>query len=252
MGKDQIPEEQHNVEIHENLKYWEKKPMLQKVYAKFYKLIKDQVNFDIDGLIVELGSGVGNLKNVIPKAICTDLFNNPWIDQVENAYQLSFTNDKVSNIIMFDVFHHIEYPGNIFDEFYRVLKPGGRVIIFDPDIGLLGHLVYGLMHHEPVKAFAKIKWKVPEGTDVNNLDYYAAQGNAFRVFFKKKNYSKIKGFKVVKRKRIAALSYVFTGGYSKPQLVPTPLFGLLFFLDKLFSLIPILFSTRLMVVLEKE
>ncbi len=252
MGSGLIPEEQHNIEIQQNLVYWKNKPMLQKIYDRFYKLIKSQVNKNVSGKIVELGSGVGNLKTVIPEAICTDLFKNPWIDQVENAYKLSFSDEEVSNIILFDVFHHLEYPGNVFDEFFRVLVPGGRIIIFDPDISLLGHIVYGILHHEPVKAFKPIKWKAPENTNLLNLPYYAAQGNAHRVFLKNKNIRKLNGFTIVKRKRLAAISYIFTGGYSKPQLLPSFLFKFLFLMDRIFSYVPFVFSTRIMVVLEKN
>ena len=248
-----IPEQQHNIEIYQNLEYWKNKKVLQKVYGNFYELIKQQVNLGIDGKIIELGSGVGNLKTVLPTAICTDLFNNPWIDQVENAYKLSFKNEELSNIILFDVFHHLQYPGNALDEFFRVLKPGGRVIIFEPDISWLGHLVYGLMHHEPVKRFAKINWKADEKTDLLALDYYAAQGNAHRIFLNRRRYvSLLKNWNIVKRKRIAAISYILTGGYSKPQLLPDSLFGIVFKLDKLFSILPFAFSTRLLIVLEKK
>jgi len=247
-----IPEEQHNVEIHQNLEHWKKKPILQKVYAGFYNLIKQNVNEKLEGEVVELGSGVGNLKSVIPKAICTDLFDNPWVDQVENAYKLSFDNQKVSNIIMFDVFHHLEYPGDALDELFRVLKPGGRVVIFEPDMSLLGHMVYGLMHHEPVKPFSKISWKCPSKKDLLSLDYYAAQGNAHRVFLKNRYRKMMDGLRLIKIKRMAAISYIFTGGYSKPQMLPDRLFKFLFILDRLFSFLPFLFSTRLLVVLEKN
>ena len=83
-----IPEEQHNKEIHQNLEYWKRKKILREVYNKFYNLIRLQLNLQIDGEIVELGSGIGNLKTVIPEAIITDLFPNPWLDQIENAYKL--------------------------------------------------------------------------------------------------------------------------------------------------------------------
>jgi len=95
-----IPEEQHNIEIHENLQSWNNKPILRKVYQKFYKLIKTGVDENLGGKIVELGSGIGNLKSIIPEAICTDLFENPWLDQVENAYNLSFDDNSVSNLIL--------------------------------------------------------------------------------------------------------------------------------------------------------
>ena len=118
----------HNKEINENLTYWQNKPILQTIYNDFYALIGAQVDRSQEGLIVELGSGIGNLKQHIPECICTDVFPNPWIDQVENAYRMSFADESVSNLILFDVFHHLEYPKAALNEFRRVLKPHGRVI----------------------------------------------------------------------------------------------------------------------------
>jgi SAM-dependent methyltransferase len=246
-----IPEQQHNVEIQKNLVSWNNKNSLQKVYGKFYELIKQQINLDVKGKIVELGSGVGNLKSKIPEAICTDLFNNPWIDQIENAYNLSFDNEEVSNIILFDVFHHLQYPGEAFNEFYRVLNPKGRVVIFEPDISFLGFIVYGLLHHEPIKLFSKITWKAPLTIDPSILNYYAAQGNASRVFRSKKYLQHFKQWKIVDKKRVASISYIMTGGYSKPQMLPEKCFPVLNRLDKYLSFLPNLFSTRFLIVLEK-
>ena len=148
--------DQHNIEIQKNLKSWESKPLLRDIYKEFYKKIHNYIDYSVEGKIVELGSGIGNIKIEIPEAISTDLFENPWIDQVENAYQLSFEDNSVSNLILFDVFHHFEYPGNAFAEFNRVLKPNGRVIIFDPSISMFGYFIYGLLHHEPV-AITKVR-----------------------------------------------------------------------------------------------
>jgi len=248
-----LTNEQHNIEIAQNLDYWNSKPILREIYYNFYKLIADQLTNKNDSNIVELGSGIGNLKSMIPQAICTDLFANPWIDQVENAYNLSFKDNSLSNIIMFDVFHHIEYPGDVLYEMYRVLKPGGRLIIFDPGMSLLGFLVYGLFHHEPVKRFSRITWNRPQYIDLNDLIYYAAQGNASRIFRKKK-YIKLFSDKwdIDKVKRISAITYVLSGGYSKKQLVSDRFFPFLYNAEKIFDYFPALFATRIMIVLSKK
>ena len=103
-----------------------------------------------NGKIVELGSGVGNLKSAIPHAICTDLFPNPWLDAVCSAYAMPFENGSVSHLVLFDVFHHLERPNAFFKEARRVLTNEGRVIIFDPYISASSMFVYGLLHHEPI------------------------------------------------------------------------------------------------------
>jgi SAM-dependent methyltransferase len=243
---------QHNIEIQQNLSYWENKPLLQLIYREFYKYINKQVDYMISGKIVELGSGIGNIKMVIPQAICTDLFKNPWIDQIENAYALSFSEGDVSNLILFDVFHHIQYPGNAFKEFHRVLKPGGRVIIFEPSVSMLGILVYGLFHHEPVGLFKKINWNAPDDFNIRTSDYYAAQGNAQRVFYNSKYRNRLNEWTMVHKEKLSAISYVLSGGYSKPQLYSLKWYKSIKKIESLLDYLPCLFSTRLLVVLQKN
>ncbi len=246
-----IPEAQHNKEIFENLEHWKKKPILHKIYADFYHLISRFINFRLEGKIIEIGSGIGNLKFVVPQAICTDIFPNPWLDQLENAYNLSFSTGSVSNIILFDVFHHLEYPGSALNEFYRVLKKNGRVIIFDPYLSLLGYLVYGILHHEPVGS-GKLSWFAPENVDPNTLGYYASQGNATKVFYKKRYNTFLTNWEIIEKKRISSISYVASGGYSKPQLYPTALYPAVKKIDKILGFLPWIFATRLLMVLQRR
>ena len=94
--------EQHNTEIYQNIKVWNTKKSLQSCYRAFYKLIAEELILG-DGFTVELGSGMGNIKSVIPHCITTDLFANPWLDRHENAYRLSFGSNELDNLILFDV-----------------------------------------------------------------------------------------------------------------------------------------------------
>jgi SAM-dependent methyltransferase len=244
--------DQHNIEIQKNLKSWENKPLLRDIYKEFYKRIHGYVDYSVDGKIVELGSGIGNIKIEIPEAISTDLFENPWIDQIENAYQLSFEENSVSNLILFDVFHHFEYPGNALSEFNRVLKPKGRVIIFDPSISMSGYLIYGLLHHEPVAITKKIRWKADHSFDPWKAPYYAAQGNAERVFFGKKFLPEFSEWNIIEKQKYSALSYILSGGYSKPQMFSLKSFPKIKALEKVLDRFPRIFSTRLLVVLQKK
>jgi SAM-dependent methyltransferase len=188
---------------------------------------------------------------IIPKVICTDIFENPWIDQVENAYNLSFTNESVSNIILFDVWHHLKFPGNALAEFYRVLKPGGRIIIFEPSMSFIGFLVYGLLHHEPVAYFKKIPWFAADSKKPDN-EYYAAQGNASRIFGRRFYRDRLNDWEIKKIKRYASFSYILSGGYSKNQLYPDRLLPVLQKVDSILNLLPSIFATRMLVVLEKK
>ena len=242
---------QHQEEIEKNILFWNKKPILREIYRDFHKLIAAEIA-NITGLkTVELGSGIGNIKDTIPNCLRTDLFPNPWIDQVENAYELSFSDGSLSDLILFDVFHHLQYPGTALQEFWRVLAPGGRVIIFDPAISLLGMIVYGCFHPEALGLLHPIAWSSLDEEQPNFDGYYAAQGNATRIFWGKKYDNQLSDWKIVKRTKYSAISYILSGGYSKPQIYPDRLYPLMKKLDQIGNYFPLLFATRLFVVLEK-
>jgi SAM-dependent methyltransferase len=241
----------HQDLVDKNLKLWNRKPLLQKIYTRFHQGMATYLSQLPDGKIVELGSGMGNIHDTIPGCIRTELFPFPWIDQVENAYKLTFADNSVSDLLMMDVFHHLRYPGTALQEFRRVLKPKGRIIMMEPGLGWLGYVVYGLFHPERIGSAKQIIWFAPEGWSPDELDYYTAQGNATYVFAHGRFASLLDGWKIIEVKRIVSLSYAASGGYSGPQLYPTFLYPFMTFLDRTFSLLSIVFGTRLLVVLEK-
>jgi len=247
-----LPQEQHQREINENLAYWQAKPILHAIYRAFYGEIARHVRRDLSGAVVELGSGLSNLKTVLPDCVCTDIFPHPWLDQVENAYTLSFGANTVSNLILFDVFHHLAYPGTALQEFQRVLTPQGRVLVFEPAVSLLGLLVYGLLHHEPLGLFQPITWFAPPQFAPATAAYYAAQGNASRIFGSARYRALLADWKIVAFQRFAAISYVASGGYRKPQLYPDAFLPVMQQIDRLAAWFPSLCATRLLVVLEKS
>ena len=244
-----LPLDQHNVEIERNRLAWHRKPVLQRAYRDFHRRIAAHVDPGVPGTIVELGSGIGNIRDVIPDCVRTDLFANPWIDQVENAYALTFGDGTVSHLILFDVFHHLQHPRTVLDECRRVLAPRGRVIIFDPYVSLAGRLVYGPLHHEPIGFGEPIVPDAPASFDRVAHAYYAAQGNATRVFWRHDAADIVDGWEIVARQRIGAWAYALTGGYSKPQLYPAALYPAVKVFDRIAELIPALLALRALVVL---
>jgi hypothetical protein len=241
----------HQDLIDKNQEYWNQKPLLKTLYGDFYRRIASHLSNLPESKIVELGSGLGNIHEVIPNCIRTDLFPNPWIDQVENAYQLSFAAESVSDLILTDVFHHLKYPGTALKDFFRVLRKGGRVIMLEPCMSALGLLVYGILHDEPIAVTKNIEWDAPEGWSPKNIDYYAAQGNASRVFVGQSFRNKLGDWRTIRTQRHSAIAYAASGGFSKPQLYPTSALPLIRKLEKVLDLFPPLFATRLLVILEK-
>jgi SAM-dependent methyltransferase len=241
----------HQEFINKNIESWNRKPLLHILYGDFYRLIAKNLSSLPDRKIVELGSGLGNIKEFIPDCMRTDLFPNPWIDQVENAYRLSFTDESISDLILTDVFHHLKYPGAALQEFHRVLRKGGRVIMLEPYVSVLGLLIYGAIHQEPVALTKKIEWLAPADWSPDDIDYYAAQGNATRVFIGKKFRSALQPWDRIETIRLSALAYAASGGFSGPQLYPKSILMLIKGAEKLLDLFPFLFATRLLIILEK-
>ncbi len=242
--------EQHNREIHENIEYWNRKPLLQRIYADFYREIAARVNPSVPGTIVELGSGMGNIKERLPNCITTDVFPNPWLDAVENAYSLSFRDSSVGHLILFDVWHHLEFPGTALREFYRVLRPEGRLIVFDPAMGLFGRMVFGMFHHEPLALRDRIAWYAPASFSAEAHRYYAAQGNASRIFGGHEFRDRLEDWRVLEIRYFSALSYLASGGLRGPQFYPEALLPVLQGIDRMLSRFPLL-ASRMLVVLAK-
>lgn len=243
--------EQHNIEIQQNREFWEKKPALRKAYSQFYREIARRLNPKLSGLLVELGSGMGQIKEHIPQCITTDIFPNPWLDRVEDAYHLSFSSGEVSHLILFDVWHHLRYPGAALQEFSRVLGEEGRIIIFEPAMGLIGRFVFGNFHHEPLALDEEIEWNAPEGSTSREGEYYAAQGNASRVFGTGAFLEKLHPWRISEIKYFSGLAYVASGGMRGPQLYPSAMWPLFNKVDAAFSRFPAL-ASRMLVVLERH
>ncbi len=245
----QTPLEQHQIEIERNRKSWEAKPLLRQIYAGFYHEIMARIDPALPGEIVELGSGIGNLKSHLPAAICTDLFPNPWLDLACDAYHLPFRPGSISHLILFDVFHHLERPFAFLHEASRVLRADGKVILFEPFISLASWFAYGLFHHEPVAWSRAIS---AETIPPPNQQYYAAQGNATRLFFRKNAPALPAGWSLRESRAIASFAYLCSGGLSKRSLYPPQLFETIKQCDALLSRFPNLFGARALVVLERQ
>jgi SAM-dependent methyltransferase len=240
---------QHQNEILRNKSVWNSKRLLRNIYFTFYNQIIQLISPSIKGKIVELGSGIGNLKSAIPHAICTDLFPNPWVDLVCSAYAMPFENGSVSHLVLFDVFHHLERPNAFFKEAHRVLTRDGRVIIFEPYISVTSRVVYSFLHHEPVAWNAEID--LSDKPPLNNC-YYAAQGNATRLFSRRQVTNYPDGWNIFHLQAIVSFSYLLSGGYSKPAFYPEKALPMMQKIDTILSHWPSLFAARYLIGLSPE
>jgi len=241
------PLTQHQLEIRRNLEAWQNKALLRRLYDGFYERIVALLDTNVSGRIVEIGSGIGNLKSHLPNAISTDLFPNPWLDIVCDGYELPFVNGSLSHLILFDVFHHLRAPNAFLREARRALTREGRLILFEPYISWSSFPIYVLFHHELVAWRATIDFTeaLPRPRD-----YYAAQGNATRLFFRRERRGWPLGWSVIHAEAFAGFSYLFSGGFSRPALYPARWLPRLERLDRALSRWPRLFGARCLVGLQ--
>ncbi len=235
---------QHQIEIQSNQRAWESKPLLREIYRQFYASIRRLIDLNVPGTIVEIGSGIGNLKDHVKNVVCTDLFKNPWLDVVCDGYRLPFRDASVSHLVLFDVFHHLQVPNAFLQEARRVLVKSGRIILFEPYISLASFPVYRMFHHEPLGWKDSIAF---DNTPPKSQNYYAAQGNATRLFFRNEKPDFLRGWNVFYKSAHSAFAYLLSGGYSKPAFYPEGLLPAINWFDRGLSRYPAIFGSRCLI-----
>src|ERR1700752_2736527 len=66
----------------------QRKPFLRALYREHYRELARGLVGAPEGPVVEIGSGGGFLKEILPSAITTDLHAEPYLDRVMSAERL--------------------------------------------------------------------------------------------------------------------------------------------------------------------
>ena len=230
-------------EINRNAEVWKAKTLLRDIYFQMYARVAKWIDPSVAGKIVEIGSGIGNFGEFRSDVVLTDQSIQPWIDLTCSAYRLPFGARSVSHIVMFDVFHHLSAPRAFFESARPAMAAGGRIIIFEPYISLTSAVAYGVFHDEPIAWRAKIE-------ETPSKEYYAAQGNATRLFFGDLDW--LPGWRVIHREAFSAFGYLLSGGFSRPAFYPRRLLPAWNAVDRALSHFPRLFGARCLIVLGTE
>ena len=205
------------------------KGILNKIYIDFYNQFKS-INFP-RGNIVELGSGGGFIKEIFPNVITTDLIKAPGIDKIISATDMPFSNNSVSGYLMIDVLHHIKDAEKAFREMERTLKVNGKIIMIEPFNSLWGQLIYRFSHYESFDP--KASWKV--GGEGRMSDSNTALPWIIFVRDRKIFEKKFPNLRIVKVYPHSPFKYLFSGGLTNWQFLPTLTYPLIRFSDHVVS-----------------
>lgn len=208
----------------------ERKKPLKRIYLETYERYRDCLSrCPSDGLILELGSGGGFLKEVIPDAITSDVLAYDGVDQIVDATRMPFADQSLRAIFMSNVFHHIPDVDAFFKEAMRCLKPGGRILIMDQYCGWFSSFIYRYVHHEGFDPKVK-DWKFESTGPLSG-----ANGALACIVFQRDlakfqlNYA----LKMVRFEPHSPFRYWWVGGLKSWSLLPAWLDPLAIFLDRL-------------------
>ena len=197
---------------------WERRPLVRELYRGWYRRMGAELSA-VEGPTIELGCGIGSLKEVVPEVVATDVLPTRWAEQVVDATELPYVDGSVANLVLVDVLHHLPAPLRCLEEARRVLRPGGRMVLLEPFCSPLSRPLWKRLHHEPVTddvdPFSDASQSGEDPWDANTalptLIFWRDLERFQRRFPE---------LEVVARRRLAWLVYPLSGGFSGRQLAP--------------------------------
>ena len=181
------------------------------LYKEWYEIISNSLS-EIDGINIELGCGASFIDQVNKSIKKTDIFLNSNTDFKLNAMDIgkNFEN-KVSNLILVNVFHHISDPELFLKSAEKSLLSGGRIIMIEPSNNYWSRLVYKFVGHETFDR-NQIEWKF------DSKDPLLDSNQALSWIILERDYEKFKKlfpmFSLIKKKNMMPFTYLLSGGHS--------------------------------------
>jgi SAM-dependent methyltransferase len=200
------------------------KPFLKRLYVEFYQEFKKRFPQDRPvRCVVEIGSGAGFIKEVLPGVITSDLFPAPWVDQAFSAEKMPFEDGSVDAFLLLNVFHHLPQTAQCLKEMSRCLRPNGKIIMIEPANTAWQSFVARNFHHEP--------YDVKAGWGLEGEGRLSAGNGALPwIVFVRDRQILEKDFpelKVLKIDLHTPFRYILSGGMSYRALMPIWMFPVL-------------------------
>jgi hypothetical protein len=235
---------------------WRRSAGLRLMYGRLYRAVRERCP---EGPVLEIGSGIAAGREFFDglELVTSDVARTPYVDRAMSAYAVEPPEGGGGWAAVFaiDVLHHLRFPFRFFESAAAALRPGGRIILVEPAATPFGRLFYTLCHHEPIRP-AEIR--PPFEFEPNGPDgEFANMGMGVGLF--RRNREEVGrrlealGLRCTELSFRDVLAYPLTGGYSKPQVMPTGVLRWLLGFEKLMpqSVLRLL-GLRAVIVIEKS
>ncbi|WP_309383635.1 class I SAM-dependent methyltransferase [Cerasicoccus frondis] len=228
---------------------WRQSPALRLIYGRLYARARQLAQ---SGPALEIGSGIGVIKEFWPDIVTSDIAKTQYVDRAVSAYELDKTGPWAT-IVAMDVLHHLTQPFQFFESAARALEADGTLIIIEPAATPWGKFLYQLCHHEPCKP-KLLSPPFEFAADANGE--FANMGMAQSIFAQHQDHSNQRlqaiGLRVESVAYHDVIAYFLTGGFSKRLPTPTPLIAAISSLeDKLPNSCKAKLGTRMTLALRK-
>ena len=235
-------------------KYNNVKFLLSKRFGWMNKFIKESDHG------IEVGSGAGFSKDFIKNKNfkLTDLGNDEHLDYKNiDAQNTGFKNNDLDFVIASNMIHHIPYPIKFFKEIHRILKNGGRLIIFESYCSIFFQLATMIMRHEGFD-FTLNVWDEEEPKSDEKNAWHGNIAVPHLIFDDRYRFDKEIGnlFEIEYEELTECLIFINSGGVtSKTAFIPMNNFflNILDYIDRvLIKFFPKIFCMGRRIVLKKK
>jgi SAM-dependent methyltransferase len=229
----------------------ESNPFLRRLYEELYRDFGRHAAElrGLPGELVELGSGGGFLKDLLPEVITSDIVAHPKLDRILRADRLDLADRSVKGFFLLNVLHHVGRPEDFFREAARCLVPGGRVVMIEPHRSRVGRLFHRHCHRERWDE-APPRWQQAGGgraVEANNALPWIIFWRD-RALFE----ARFPELRVRSRTPRTLLGFLLSGGFTWRRLAPAAAFPLVSWADRQLARAPGVFPMFQTIVLERS
>jgi SAM-dependent methyltransferase len=209
-----------------------RKRFLVETYKSFYRdLLAKSGGVFSDKRVIELGSGASFLKRLNPHVITSDILPYEGVDCVFSGMEMPMNDGSIDAFLMIDVLHHIKDSRIFLREASRCLKLGGKIVMIEPANTVWSRIIYRSFHHEPFETSGD--WGFEEGGPISGANMaipwiiFCRDRDVFRQEFSQ--------FRICSITTHTPLRYLISGGLSLRQLLPSFMYPVVRFIEKLLT-----------------